>query len=87
MVLVAVLPILVVALVVVVARRITTVAVIVAVIVAVLITLLIVERPLFAILGTVSLPTVRTIVVVLFAIAFAIFATLFTGRTVLLVGR
>ena len=82
-VLVAVLPILIVALVVVVACRITTVVVIV----AVLITLLIVERPLFTMLGTVLLLTVRTIAVVLFVAAFAIFAALLTGGTVFLIQR
>ena len=82
---VAVLPVLVVALVVVVAR-ITTVTVI-AVAVTVLFAFSIARGPLFAVLGTVSLPTVRTIAVVLFAVVFAIFAALITGGTVFLIGR
>ena len=84
LVLVAMLPLLIIALVVAIAR-ITTVAIIV---VAVLIALLVVRRPLFtAYLGVVPLPAVRAIVVVLFTTAFAIFIVLLIGRTVLFIGR
>ena len=81
---VVVFPILIVALVVAVVRRITIVAVIA---VAVLFVFSIAGRPLFAAPGTVSLPIVRTTVVVLFAVAFAIFVTLLIGGTVLFIGR
>ena len=81
MVLVAVLPILIVALVVVVVRRITTVVVVV------LVALLIVGSLVFTVSRTVSLLAVRTIAVVLFAAAFAIFIALLIGGTVFLVER
>ena len=81
-VLVAILPILIVVLIVAIARIIT-----VTVTVTVLITLLIVEQPLFAMLGTVSPPTVRTTTVVLFIAAFAIFAVLLIRGTVFLIRR
>ena len=80
-VLVVVLPILIVVLIVVIVRRITTVAVIV------LVALLIVRSLVFAVPGTVLLLAVRTIAVVLFTIAFAIFIALLIGGTVFLVGR
>ena len=75
------LPILVVVFVVVVARCITTVVVIV------LVALLIVGSLVFVVPGTVSPLAVRTIAVVLFIAAFAIFVALLTGGTVFLVGR
>ena len=75
------LPILIVALVVAIARRITTVVVIV------LVTLLIVRSLVFAVPRTVSLPAVRTIAIVLFVAAFAIFTALLIGGTVFLIGR
>ena len=56
-------------------------------IVVVLVALLIVGRPLFAVPGTVSLLAVRTIAVVLFVAAFAIFVALLIGETVFLIGR
>ena len=59
----------------------------VAVTVIVLIMLLIVERPLFATPGAVSLLVVRTMAVVLFIAAFAIFMALLIGGTVLFIGR
>ena len=74
--------VLIVALVVIVAR-ITTVAVI-AVVVAVLFAFSIARRPLFVVLGTVSLLAVRTTIVVLFATALT--ALLIRG-TVFLIGR
>ena len=77
-----VLPILIVALVVAVVR-----ITIVAVTVAVLVALPIVGKPLFTVPGTVLLPTVRTIAVVLFTTVFAIFAAFLIGGTVFLVGR
>ena len=80
-VLVVVLPILIVAFVVVVARYITIV------VVAVLVVLLVVGSLVFVVPSTVSLLAVRTIVVVLFTTAFAIFAAFFTGGTVFLIGR
>ena len=80
------LPILIVALIVVVVYYITIV-VVTAVIVVVLFTFSIARRPLFAILGTVSLPIVRTIAVVLLIATFAIFMALLTGGTVFLIGR
>ena len=85
MVLVVVLPILIVALVVVVACIITVVVMVV--MVAVLIAFSIARRPLFTVLGTVSLPAVRTTVVVLFAAAFAMFVALLIGGTVFLIRR
>ena len=79
------LPILIVALVVVIARCIITVMVIA---VVVLVVLLVVGRPLFvAYLGAVPPLAVRTIAVVLFAATFAIFAALLIGGTVLFIGR
>ena len=81
-VLVAILPVLIVTLVITVVR-ITTVVVIV----TVLITLLIVRRPLFAILGAVSPLAVRSIAIFFFTVAFAIFAALLIGGTVLFIGR
>ena len=78
------LPVLVVAFIIAVARRITIVAIIV---VVVLVALLIVGRPLFTVLGTVSLLAVRTMVVVFFAAAFTIFAALLISRTVFLIRR
>ena len=75
------LPILIVALVVVVAYYITTVAVIV------LVVLLVVGSLVFVVPGTVSLPAVRTTVVVLFIVAFAIFVALLIGGMVFLIGR
>ena len=68
-------------LIVVVARYITTVAIIA---VTVLVALLIVGRPLFAVLGTISLLAVRTIAVVFFVIALT---TLLTRGTVFLIGK
>ena len=82
---VAVLPILVVALVVAVARII--IVVVTAVVVVVLFAFSVAGRLLFAVPGTVSLPTVRTTAVVLFATAFAIFVVLLIGGMVFLVGR
>ena len=82
-VLVAILPILVVAFVVAVVRCITTV-VVTTVAVTVLFAFSIARRPLFAMPGTVSLPVVRTIAVVLFATAFTAFLT---RGTVFLIGR
>ena len=64
--------------------HITTVAVIA---VALLVVLLIVGRPLFTVYpGAVPLPAVRTIAVVLFIAAFAIFTALLIGGTVLFIG-
>ena len=85
-VLVIVLPILIVTLVVVVARRFTTVAVI-AVAVAVLFAFSIARRPFLAVSGTVSLLAVRTIAVVLFIVAFAIFVALLIGGTIFFIRR
>ena len=86
------LPIFIVALIVTVVYRITIVAVIVTVTVTVTIAVLFVfsiaGRPLFAAYpGAVPLLAVRTIVVVLFAAAFAMLAALLTGGTVFLIGR
>ena len=86
MVLFVVLPILIVVLIVVVARCIITVAVM-AVAVVVLFAFSIARKPLFVVPGTVSLLAVRTIVVVLFATVFAMFAALLLGGMVFLVGR
>ena len=80
------LPILIIALVVAVARYITTVTVM-AVAVVVLFVFSIAGRPLFAMLGIVLLPMVRTMTVVLFVAAFAIFMALFIGGMVFLIGR
>ena len=82
-VLVVILPVFIVALVVTVAR-ITTVAVTITVTVAVLFAFSIARRPLFTVLGMVSLLAVRTIVVVLFATALT---ALLTRGTVFLIGR
>ena len=80
------LPLLIVTFVVAVAYITTVVATAVAV--AVLFAFSIAGRPLFVVLGTVSLPTVRrTTAIVLFAAVFAIFAALFTGGTVFFIGR
>ena len=77
------LPILIVALIVVVARRITIVAVTVTVFFA----FSIARRLLLVVLGTVLLPAVRTIAVVLFATAFAILVAFLIGEAVFLIGR
>ena len=85
-VLVAILPVLIVALVVIVAY-IITVAIIVTVTVVVLFAFSIARRPLFTIPGTVSPLAVRTTAVVLIVVAFAILAVLLIGGTVLFIGR
>ena len=84
-VLVAILPVLIVALVIIVAY--ITIVAVIAVIVAVLFAFSIARRPLFVVPGTVPLLAVRTTAIVLFAAAFVIFATLLTRGTVFLIGR
>ena len=88
-VLVAMLPVLVtlVVAVVCITMVVVTVAVTVAVMVAVLFAFSVAGRPLFVVPGTVSLPAVRTTAVVLFVVAFVMFAALLTEGAVFLVGR
>ena len=84
MVLVTILPILIVAFIIAIARCITTIIVTVIVIVIVLFAFSIARRPLFIVLGTVSPPAVRTTAIFFFAI---VLVTFLISRTVLLIRR